>query len=74
MAGFAIAWARVMRRYAHKAQTIVVAAAVFDRQGRILVSPAGLVPSEKITDAFLEKVCVPCSSSTSSYFRANQVT
>ncbi|KAM0328462.1 hypothetical protein ACHAQA_004869 [Verticillium albo-atrum] len=55
MAGVAIYTARVMRRYASKAQQVVLAAAVFDPQGRILVNPDGLLPSEKITDTFLEK-------------------
>ncbi|KAI8253185.1 Glycerol-3-phosphate dehydrogenase [Colletotrichum sp. SAR 10_98] len=44
-----------MRRYASKAQQVVLAAAVFDRHNRILVNPDGLVPTEKITDTFLEK-------------------
>lgn len=55
MAGVAIYTARVMRRYAHKAQQVILAAAVFDKDGRILVNPDGLLPSEKITDSFIEK-------------------
>lgn len=55
MAGFAMYTARIMQRYANKAQQVVLAAAVFDRHGRVLVSTDGLLPSEKITDAFLEK-------------------
>lgn len=47
--------ARIMQRYASKAQQVVLAAAVFDKHGRVLVSPDGLLPSEKITDSFLEK-------------------
>lgn len=47
--------ARIMQRYASKAQQVVLAAAIFDRHGRVLVSTDGLLPSEKITDAFLEK-------------------
>ncbi|KAH7021191.1 uncharacterized protein B0I36DRAFT_213795, partial [Microdochium trichocladiopsis] len=46
---------RVMRRYAVKAQQIVLAAAVFDRSGRIMVNPDGLLPSEKITDTYVER-------------------
>lgn len=49
--------ARIMSRSASKAQQVVLATAIFDRQGRVLVSPEGLLPSEKITDSFLEKVC-----------------
>lgn len=55
MAGFAMYTARLMQRYANKAQEVVLAAAVFDKHGRVLVSPDGLLPSEKITDSFLEK-------------------
>lgn len=55
MAGFATYTAHTMKRYASKAQQIVLAAAVFDKHGRVLVSPDGLLPSEKITDSFLEK-------------------
>ncbi|ROW06595.1 hypothetical protein VMCG_04450 [Cytospora schulzeri] len=55
MAGFATYTARTMKRYASKAQQIVLAAAVFDRHGRVLVSPDGVLPSEKVTDSFLEK-------------------
>ena len=55
MAGIAISTARVRRRYAHKAQQVVLAAAVFDGAGRILVSPDGVLPSEKITDTYIER-------------------
>lgn len=55
MAGFAMYTARLMRRYANKAQQVILAAAVFDKHGRVLVSPDGLLPNEKITDSFLEK-------------------
>ena len=52
----AILTARTMKGYAAKAEQIVLAAAVFDRHGRILVSPEGLLPSEKITETFPQKV------------------
>ncbi|KAK8024359.1 hypothetical protein PG993_012425 [Apiospora rasikravindrae] len=51
----AVLTARTKRKYANKAQLVTLAAAVFDKQGRILVSPDGLLPSEKITDAFPQK-------------------
>jgi NO-binding membrane sensor protein with MHYT domain len=57
IAGTVIYTARVMSRYAHKAQQVVLGTAIFDKQGRVLVSPEGLLPSERITDSFLEKVC-----------------
>lgn len=56
IAGTAFYTARVMSRYAHKAQQVILATAIFDKDGRVLVSPEGLLPSEKITDSFLEKV------------------
>ena len=56
LAGIVIYTARVMRGYASKAQKVTLAAAVFDRHGRILVNPDDLVPTEKITDTFLGKV------------------
>lgn len=55
MAGFAMYTARLRQRNANKAQQVVLAAAIFDKQDRVLVSPEGLLPSEKITDTFLEK-------------------
>lgn len=60
MAGTAIYSARVRQSYASKAQRITLAAAVFDHQGRILVSPDGALPSEEITSKFLQKVCLCC--------------
>lgn len=47
--------ARTMRRYASKAQQITLAAAVFDSHGRILVSPDGLLPSERVTETFPQR-------------------
>lgn len=55
MAATAVYTTNVMRRYADKAQQVVLAAAIFDQTGRILVTPDGLLPSEKITDTYVEK-------------------
>ncbi|KAK4195703.1 hypothetical protein QBC40DRAFT_288625 [Triangularia verruculosa] len=55
MAGTAIYSARMRQSYASKAQRITLAAAVFDKQGRVLVSPDGALPSEEITSKFLHK-------------------
>ncbi|KAH6873892.1 hypothetical protein B0T10DRAFT_588379 [Thelonectria olida] len=55
MAGLAILRANNMRRSALRAQQITLAAAVFDKHGRILVDPDGLVPSTVVADSFLEK-------------------
>ncbi|KAK8078400.1 hypothetical protein PG996_004570 [Apiospora saccharicola] len=55
LAATAIWTAHVMRKTATKAQQIVLAAAIFDRAGRILVTPDGLLPSEKVTDTYIER-------------------
>ncbi|KAM4058819.1 hypothetical protein HRG_008291 [Hirsutella rhossiliensis] len=39
--------------YARKAQKVVLAAAVFDQRGRIMVSKEGLLPSEVVTDTYI---------------------
>lgn len=55
IAGTAVYSARVRKAYADKAQKITLAAAVFDQQGRILVTTDGLLPSEEITSKFVQK-------------------
>lgn len=52
----AILRARNMRRLALRAQQITLAAAIFDKDGRILVDPDGYIPNTVVTDSFLEKV------------------
>lgn len=47
------AW--LTRRTSNGAQQTVLGVAVFDKSGRILVSPDGLLPSEKITDTYVER-------------------
>ncbi|KAI1070567.1 hypothetical protein LB507_007013 [Fusarium sp. FIESC RH6] len=51
----AILRARNMRRLALRAQQITLAAAIFDKDGRILVDPDGYIPNTVVTDSFLEK-------------------
>lgn len=55
VAGLAVYGGRVARNNANKARQVVLAAAVFDPAGRILVNQDGLLPSEKITDTYIEK-------------------
>ncbi|KAI1260856.1 FAD dependent oxidoreductase-domain-containing protein [Xylariaceae sp. FL1019] len=55
VAGVVIHGTTVARSNASKARQVVLAAAVFDRNGRLLVNPDGLLPSEKITDTYIEK-------------------
>ncbi|ERT01057.1 hypothetical protein HMPREF1624_02294 [Sporothrix schenckii ATCC 58251] len=51
--GMAVATNIAMKRSAQKAQQVVLAVALFDKHGRLLVSPDGLLPSEKITDTLV---------------------
>ncbi|KAJ4200351.1 hypothetical protein NW767_007414 [Fusarium falciforme] len=51
----AVLRARNMRRSALRAQQITLAAAIFDKAGRILVDPDGYIPSTVVTDSFLER-------------------
>ncbi|GAW14784.1 hypothetical protein ANO14919_041870 [Xylariales sp. No.14919] len=55
VAGVAAHGTWISRSNASKARHVVLAAAVFDNAGRILVSPDGLIPSEKITDTYIER-------------------
>ncbi|KAK4096399.1 hypothetical protein N658DRAFT_501627 [Parathielavia hyrcaniae] len=55
MAGLAIYSARIRKGYSDRAQTITLAAAIFDEHGRILVTPDGYLPSEVVTSTFLQK-------------------
>ncbi|RDA85022.1 hypothetical protein CP532_4592 [Ophiocordyceps camponoti-leonardi (nom. inval.)] len=45
----------VRRDYASKSQQVVLAAAVFDDKGRIMVNQEGFVPTEVVTDTFIAK-------------------
>ncbi|KAH8685526.1 hypothetical protein BGZ60DRAFT_522818 [Tricladium varicosporioides] len=42
-------------RAANRAQQVVLATAVFDKEGKLLVTPEGLLPNRKITNQYLEK-------------------
>jgi hypothetical protein len=56
---------------ANRAQQVVLACAIFDAQGRLMVSPDGLVPSQKITRAYLEQVSTPLLLAKYSYAVTN---
>jgi hypothetical protein len=43
-------------KLAKRAQQVVLAAAIFDSEERILVSPEGFLPHKKITDTWVERV------------------
>ncbi|KAK7229550.1 hypothetical protein V2G26_001720 [Clonostachys chloroleuca] len=53
IAGLGIFTARKMNQSARRAQKITLGAAVFNKQGMILVDADGLVPSTIITDSFI---------------------
>lgn len=55
MAGSIIYAIWITRCNTIRAQQVVLATAVFDWSGRILVSSEGLLPSEKITDTYVER-------------------
>jgi hypothetical protein len=41
---------------ANRAQQVVLACATFDSHGRLLVTSEGLLPSQKITNSYIERV------------------
>ena len=45
-------------RSANRAQQVVLASAVFDEDGRIMVTPEGLIPNRKVTSSNMERVCL----------------
>lgn len=50
---------RSRKRSADRAQQVVLACATFDPEGRIMVTPEGLLPCRKITDSYNERACTP---------------
>ncbi|RSL86103.1 hypothetical protein CDV31_016451 [Fusarium ambrosium] len=55
IAGSAVLRARRLKKSAIRAQQITLGTTIFDKHGRILVDPDGIIPSIAITDLFLEK-------------------
>jgi hypothetical protein len=54
---------RSRKQSASQAQQVVLSCAVWDPDGRLLVTPAGLLPCQKISNSSWEKVCTkqaPC--------------
>ena len=51
---------RAKRTARSKAQRLVLACAYFDDEGRLMVTQEGALPSEKITNHYVEKVCTLC--------------
>ena len=41
---------------ADRAQQVVLACAMFDINGKLMVTPEGILPCQKITDSFTERV------------------
>ncbi|KAL6714831.1 hypothetical protein ACLMJK_007091 [Lecanora helva] len=46
---------RSRQRSADRAQQVVLACATFDSEGRLMVTPEGLLPSRKITESYIER-------------------
>jgi hypothetical protein len=53
---FAILAQRRRSRSANRAQQVVLASAIFDMHGRLMVTPEGLLPNQKITTSYVERV------------------
>jgi hypothetical protein len=53
---FAILGKRQRKRSANRAQQLVLACAFFDSTGRLMVTPEGMIPNQKITNTYVEKV------------------
>ncbi|KAI9734718.1 MAG: hypothetical protein M1818_006705 [Claussenomyces sp. TS43310] len=53
--GFTLVAQRRRSQYVNRARQVVLAAIVFDKDGRLMVTPEGLLPSQKITNSYLEK-------------------
>ena len=54
----AILGQRSRKLSADRAQQVVLACAIFDMDGKLMVTPEGVLPSRKITDSFTERVGV----------------
>ncbi len=52
----AIIGRRSRSRSADRARQVVLACAIFDPDGGIMVTPEGLLPCRKITDSYIERV------------------
>lgn len=50
---------RSKQQYADRAQQVVLACATFDQEGKLMVTPGGLLPCRKITNSYIERVCTP---------------
>lgn len=50
---------RSAKRYPDRAQQVVLASATFDQDGRIMVVPGDLLPSQKVTNSYIERVRIP---------------
>ncbi|KFY31704.1 hypothetical protein V493_00884 [Pseudogymnoascus sp. VKM F-4281 (FW-2241)] len=50
----AVVTQRRRTRSANRAQQVVLASAIFDHNGRLLVTPEGLLPNQKVTTSYVE--------------------
>jgi hypothetical protein len=45
-------------RSANRAQEVVLACAIFDKHGKVMVTPEGILPNEKVTTTYVERVSI----------------
>jgi hypothetical protein len=53
---FALAAGRTARNRKNRAQKVVLASAIFDPEGRIMLTTDGMFPCREITDSYHERV------------------
>jgi len=56
LVSFALIGQRSRQRSADRAQQVVLACVTFDPEGKLMVTPEGLLPCRKITDSYSERV------------------
>lgn len=54
----AVLGSRSRKKSADRAQQVALASATFDHEGRLMVTPEGLLPCRKITNSYIERVFI----------------
>ena len=49
---------RKQTKEADRAKDVALAAAIFDPEGKIMVTPEGLLPTYSLTNTFIDEVCL----------------
>ncbi|KAI9761140.1 MAG: hypothetical protein M4579_001187 [Chaenotheca gracillima] len=66
--GLAVIAQRRRNRTANRAQQVVLASVTFDSEGRLMVTPEGLLPNQKITNAYVERTFDDCFDTSQPVF------